>query len=481
MSKYLNVTFWALFQQFSKQGANLIVSIVLTRILNPEDYGIMGLITVFIVIGNILSTGGLSQSIIRKKDIKDRDYSSVFLFNILVSGFFYLLLFILAPLIAGFFGREELTVMIRVLSLTIVIGAFSSVQVATLLKEMRFRQLSLIQVPSIVVSGTCGIILALNGFGVWSLIIMALVQSVVSTAQYVYYGSWKINFVLDKKNLFEHVNFSYKIVLVDLIEQLFNYIYNLFIGKWYSLVELGYYTRAITLRDLPVNNIAMALNKITYSIFSDISDKLERQKMMFSNFIKISFYLLTPLLLLCIVIARPLFEVLLTAKWLGAVEYFQILCLAGILMPINRFTLNVLNIAGRSDLFLYAEMVKKVVMVIGILISFNFGIKGILYFQLIFTVLSYLINSLFTRNYIHLSIIDQIGLISKLLLLNTLVFVGTYLLSINVIFENIQHSIFQILIIVPLFIALYVVLSSLLNVKEYYILKELITKKIFKK
>lgn len=477
MNKYLSITFWALFQQFSKQAVNLIVSIVLARILEPSVYGTIALISIFIVIGNILSTGGLSQSLIRKKDVTNNDYSSIFLFNLLVSVSIYFILFIFAPFIAQYFKNAELILIIRVLSLTIFFGAFSSVQVATFLKEMKFKQLSLIQIPAIIISGSLGIYLALNNFGVWSLVWMSLIQSITSTLLYIYFGSWRINIQFNKPNFLSHINFSYKIALVDIVEQIFNYIYNLLIWKWYSLSELGFYTRAITLRDLPINNISMALNKITYSMFADISDKLERQKKMFTLFIKISLYMLMPFLLLAILIAKPLFIFLLSEKWLGAVEYFQILCIAGIFIPINKFTLNIINIAGRSDIFLKAEILKRVVFIAGLVISIPFGIKGMLYFQVLFSLLSFWINSFYTERFIHISFLGILKLLIPIFILNIVVFVITYYINSWFIDLTINNELIQILVVSLIYLALYIILSSLIRMSEYQFLLNFLKKK----
>ena len=421
--------FWVFTQQFSNQIVTFIVSIFLARILMPEDFGLIGMIAVFMAISQILLNSGLTQSIIRESNPTQIDYSTIFFFNIVASIILYIILFFCAGFIADFYNQPPLTNIIRVYTLTLIINAFGAVQFTRLTKQMDFKTQMMVTVPSLVISGIVGIGLAYLGFGVWSLVYMSLIQALVRTLQIWLRSKWMPSFEFSKERFKYHFGFSYKLGLSGLIITLYQNIYQIVIGKFFAPAQVGFYTRAASMKDLPVNNISTALNKVTYPLFAEIKDDNARLKKVYKMLMQSVIYILCPVMVYLIVVAEPLFRLLFTEKWLPAVPFFQILCLSGILYPLHSYNLNILNVKGRSDLFLKLEIIKVVFGVIVIIVSIRFGLMALLWGQLISSILALVINSHYSGNYINYRLIEQLLDISPIFILTFITGLVVYFLD----------------------------------------------------
>ncbi|HET7119391.1 MAG TPA: lipopolysaccharide biosynthesis protein, partial [Hanamia sp.] len=263
---------WAFAQQFGTQAIGFFVSIIMARLLLPKEFGLIGMISVFIGIGNSLITSGLTQSLIRTSNANQEDYSTIFYFNLLGSIIIYLVLFFFAPLIAAFFSQPVLINIIRLYCLSFIITAFSEVQLTKLTKEMNFKLQMTITIPSLICSALLGIFLAFKGYGVWSLVWMSLFQSFLSTVQLWFQTGWSPSLVFNIEKFRYHFKFGYKITLSGLLNTIFNNIYQIIIGKFFVAADVGFYTRANSLKQLPVTNISSALNKVTYPLFASIQN-----------------------------------------------------------------------------------------------------------------------------------------------------------------------------------------------------------------
>lgn len=387
---------WTFSQQFSVQAINFAVQLVLARLLLPEDFGLIAMLSIFIAMGTSLVDSGLTSSLIRTKDADQKDYSTVFFMNLVASLLIYAVLFIVAPLIAGFFDQPALIAVIRVYTCTFIIRAFSQVQQTKLTKEMNFKLQMFIQIPSVVVAGIAGVVMAYQGMGVWSLVYMNIIQSGLSALQLWIRSGWCPSLTFDFKRLKTHFNFGYKLTVAGLLNTIFTNLYNIVIGKFFSAAQLGFYNRADTLRMFPVQNLATALNKVTYPMFASIQDDDKKLKGAYKMLMQQVMFWLAPLMAILIVVAEPLFVVVLTDKWLPAVPYFQWLCVAGLMYPLHSYNLNILNVKGRSDLFLKLEVIKKCIIAIGIALAIPYGIYGLIYFQVISTFVAYFINSYYS-------------------------------------------------------------------------------------
>jgi O-antigen/teichoic acid export membrane protein len=406
--KTLAGLFWTFSQQFSVQLINFAVQVILARILLPAEFGLIGMLTIFISIGNSLIDSGLTSSLIRTPDANQRDYSTVFFINLAGSFIIYAILFASAPLIARFYEQDGLTAIIRVYTISFLLRAFIGVQTTRLTKEMNFRAQMLMQIPSVIGGGVTGILLAYWGYGVWSLVWMNLVQAFLFTVQHWIFTGWRPSLIFDWPRFKYHFKFGYKLTLSGLLNAIYQNLYNLIIGKYFSASQLGYYTRAQTMQMFPVQNLSTALNKVTYPMFASIQNDDKRLKDVYRRLMQQVIFWVTPLMIVLAIVAEPLFRLLLTEKWLPAVPYFRILCATGILYPLHFYNLNILNVKGRSDLFFKLEIVKKVFTTIGVFCAIPFGIYGLLYFQVLASVFSFVVNSWYSGRLIDFSLQDQL-------------------------------------------------------------------------
>ncbi len=391
---------WTFTQQFSVIGISFIVSIILARLLLPSDFGLIGMISIFIALGRVLVDSGLDQSLIRTVNPTQEDYSTVFFFNLGGSCLIYLLIFLFAPFIADFYQQRILTDIIRLYSIVFIINAFSSIQNTRLTKQMDFKTQMLVTLPSLILGGTVGIIMAYNDYGVWSLVWSAIIQSTALSIQLWIRSKWKPSFAFNFEKFKYHFHFGYKLTISSVVDIIFNNLYTIIIGKFFSPALVGFYTRANSFKQLPVDSVSSVLSKITYPLFSSIQDDDVRLKRVYKQIMQMVVFAIAPLLIFMAVLAEPTFRFLFTEKWLPAVPYFQILCFNGILYPIHAYNLNILKVKGRSDLFLKLEIIKKSLMVIFIVISFQYGIYGLLYGSVLFSILAFFINTHYSGQFI---------------------------------------------------------------------------------
>lgn len=475
--KTLNGLAWTFSQQFGVQLISFFITIVLARILAPSEFGVIAMLSVFIAVGSLLLDGGLSSSLIRTDKASQKDYSTVFFFNLGGSVIIYLIVFFSAPFIADFYHQTILINVIRVYSLVFILNAFYEIQNVRLIKIMNFKTQAFIQVPSVLAGGLLGIIMALNGYGVWSLVWMNIFQSFLITIFHWVYSGWRPSLIFDKGCFKEHFHFGYKMTLSGLLDVLYKNIYILIIGKNYSATELGYYSRADSISQLPPGNISSAISTVTYPMFASISQDNIKLKMVYKKLMQQVIFWNAPILVLLVVIAEPLFRFLITEKWLPAVPYFQILCISGILYPLHAYNLNILKVKGRSDLVLKLEFIKKVIAVLGILTVIPWGIYGLLYFQLIFSVGAYYINSFYSGELINYPVMEQLADILPAIVLSGSTGLICYFLD-EFLLQAFQLSDFGRLAIDSIsFFSFYLTLSHLMQFNAMYDFKQLVLKR----
>lgn len=417
---------WTYSQQFGIQLIQFGVSIVLARLITPEEFGLIGMIAVFMGIGTILFDGGLTSSLIRTTEVEDIDYSTVFLFNFGVSILIYAVFFVTAPFIANFFGQPVLTSIIRVYSLSFVISSLAAVQNAKLTKELKFKLLAIASFPAAILSGLVGILLAYNGYGVWALVYSYLVQSASTTLVLWLLSGWRPSLQFSRKKFREHFFFGSKLTLSGLLDVIFTNIYQLVIGKMYAPVQVGYYTRANTLMMLPVGNISTALNKVVFPLFSKLQDDLPRLRDAYRRIMLAVIFLVSPVIVIMAVLAKPLVLTLFGAKWEPVVPIFQIIAVTGILYPLHLYNLLILQVRGKSGLFLRLEIAKKILMVAVIAISIFYGFEGLLWGLVIFSILALFINTFYAGRELSYSMIMQLRDVLPIFLLSAGMAVAVY-------------------------------------------------------
>lgn len=411
---------WTFAQQFGNQVIGFVISIILARILLPAEFGLIAMIAVFVAVGNGLLDSGLSKSIMRDREADETDFSTVFLFNMLAGTIVYLIVYLTAPFIAAFYEQEVLTDVLRVYCLTFFFTAATSVHMAVFTRDMNFRIQTLMAIPSAIIGGAIGIIMALYGFGVWSLVYSSLFNSFFSFIIIWKFSNWYPSLQFDRDLFVKHWTYGYKLGLADLLNRIFNNLYLVVIGKFFSAALLGFYTRAESTKQLQISNIERALNKVSFPLFVKIKDDTKRLELVFRKLLKMVIFIISPALLISAALSEPLFRFLFTEKWLPAAPYFQVLCLGGLFLPLHSYNLSLLNIYGRSDLFLKLEILKKGLIVLSILLIIPFGIFGLLWGQVIFSIAALFINARYTRKFISYSLRSQFVDVTPIYLLAVL-------------------------------------------------------------
>lgn len=465
---------WAFAEQFGTQLVSFAISIILARLLLPTDFGTIALFGVVLGIAASLIDGGMASSLIRSKDVDEVDLSTVFWFNVGISVFLYLLIFFIAPFISDFYDLPILTSIIRVYTIVIIINALVVVQKTHFIKELNFKTAFKIQLPSLIVGGISGISFAYLGFGVWSLVYSALIQTSIFTCQHWVYSNWKPTLTFSKSKFKYHFNYGYKMTLSGLMDIIFKNVYTVIIAKLFSIQQLGFYNRADSLKQLPVSNLSNALNKVSFPLFAKISHDNVKLKEVYKKLMKVVIFIIAPILSIMVVSAEPLIRFLLTDKWLPAVPYFQILSFAGLLFPIHAYNLNVLKVKGRSDLFLKLEIVKKAVFIVTIFVSFRFGIYGLLWGQCFTSTVGFFINTHYTGKILNYGSWQQlIDLVPSILMATTIGLV-IYLLD-SYYFINLI-DIARVTVLAFIYVILYGSMACVLRFKEIDYIRDLIKK-----
>lgn len=415
--KTISGFFWSFLQKVGGKGIQFITIIILARLLTPEDFGLIGMLTIFITVSQNIVQAGFSEALIQKKKTDDEDFSSVFWINLLVSIILYGILFIAAPFIADFYDQPLLTSMTRVLSLIFIISSFSYVQQAKLRKEMKFKTLMFIHIPSIIIAGIVAVTMAFLDYGVWSIIGMQITMSIAYAIQIWIYSKWKPLFSFNKQKARGLFSFGSRLMISSILNTLFKESYTVIIGKFFPVAILGFYTNAEKLVKTPAYTLSGALKNVTFSAFSTIQDDNKRLKSGYKKMIQQMVFIICPIFVLAAVIAPALFSLILTDKWLPAVPYFRILVVFGIFAPLNSYNLDIVNIKGRSDLFLKLNIIKKIIVVIGIACTLPFGIWPLVVFRACSAIINYIINSHFSGKFINYPLKEQLNDIFPIFLL----------------------------------------------------------------
>lgn len=427
--KTISGIFWSLLQNIGSRGISFIVTIVLARILTPEIFGLIGMLAIFIQLSQSLVMAGLNQALIQKKDTDEEDYSSVFWLNLTLGLAIYIVLFWTAPFIADFYHQPILVQLTRALAFVFILNAFSYVQETKLRKEMRFRTLTIIHIPSVIIAGTISIILAAIGVGVWSLVAMELISRLAYSVQIWIYAKWTPIFAFNRKKARGLFSFGGRIMLSEILSAVYQNIYLVIIGRFFPLSSVGYYQTANKVVKTPSITFSNAINSVTFPAFASIQDDNKRLKEGYKRVIKQLLFWICPAFILSAVLATSLFQFVFGEKWLPAVPYFRILCITGILYPLGVYNLNILNVKGRSDIFLRVELIKKVFVTIGIIIAIPFGIWALLAFQAVSSLFSYFLNSYYSGRFIQYPIAEQIKDILPTLLLSAGVGIVVFLIN----------------------------------------------------
>lgn len=387
---------WSAIDNVAQYAVSFIVGIVLARLLSPDDYGLIGIITIFTAICTTLINGGFTNALIRKKDVSDDDYNTVFIANLGMSLLLYAIIFFCSPLIAHFFGRVELVSLTRVTSLGIILGALAIVQQTRLTKRIDFKTQTKITLIAAISSGVLGITMALLGCGVWSLVAQGLASQGVRTALLWFYNHWMPRLRFSKSSFKELFGFGWKLMVSGLLDTVWKELYQVVVGKFYSPATLGQYTRAKQFSHMLSGNLTNVIQRVTFPVLSDIQDDKDRMIAAYRRIIKTTMFITAISLFFLGAISEPLIYCLIGPKWHEAAMYLPLICIGGSLYPLHAINLNMLQIQGRSDLFLGLEIVKKIIALGPLFVGAFVGIMPMLYTNLIVGVIAYFLNSYYS-------------------------------------------------------------------------------------
>ncbi len=400
-------TLWSSIERFSVQGIQFIVMIIMARILTPEDYGLIGMLAIFIAISQSLIDSGFSQALIRKQDRRQVDNSTVFYFNIVVGALLYLILFFCAPLIADFYDEPQLTSITRVISLSVFINSWVVVQRALLTVEIDFKTQTKASFSAAIVSGIVGVGMVYGGYGVWAIVVQQLVNLCVNALLLWIFSPWRPSCEYSWKSFRELFSFGSKLAGAGILNTLYQNIYLIVIGKIFKATDLGYYTRAQQFGDFPSSNITGIIQRVTFPILCSIQDDDERLRDVYRRFLRLSAFVIFPMMIGLSAVARPLVILLLKEQWIFTAVLLQILCFSMMWYPIHAINLNLLQVKGRSDLFLKLEIYKKIIGVLILCITVPMGLIAMSIGTIFSSVIALIINTYYTGKLIQVGFLRQ--------------------------------------------------------------------------
>ncbi|MDT8372171.1 MAG: lipopolysaccharide biosynthesis protein [Gammaproteobacteria bacterium] len=428
-SKTIIAVFWSFSEQLSQQGIQFVVTIVLARILLPVEFGLIAMLTVFMAIAQSFINSGFAQALIQKHKTTHVDECTIFYFNVLVGFFAAGLLCVAAPWIAGFYYQPLLIPLTYALSLNLIINAFGLVQTTLLTKRIDFKTQLKVSVIATIISGIIGIMMAFDGFGVWSLVVQSVSCNLLRAGLLWVFNPWRPSLIFSFSSLREMFVFGSRLLASGLISTIFDNIYLAVIGRFFSPVSLGFYSQAEGLQKLPVSNLSNIISRVTFPVFSSIKDDHPRLKRGVRKALSFLVLVNFPLMIGLAIVAEPLVLVLLTEKWLPCVPYLRLLCAVGLLYPLHVMNLNVLTAQGRSDLFFYLEVLKRILVVLAIVITYQGGIVSMIYGQITTSFLAYILNTYYTGKLLDYSFVEQVKDLMPILALSIVMGLVVYVLK----------------------------------------------------
>jgi O-antigen/teichoic acid export membrane protein len=467
---------WSALDKFAVQAGQFVIGIVLARLLMPEDFGLIGMLSVFIAISQTFIDSGMGSGLVQKKDRTSHDYSTVFVFNLGVSVAFYLILFFTAPLIARFYSMPQLEILTKVLSLNIIINSLAIVQRTKLTIGIDFKTLAKVNVASVFISGIVAVYFAYAGFGVWALVIQNLTKALVSVFMLWFLSRWAPSLIFSKKSFKSLFGFGSKLLIAGLYARSLQEVYNITIGKVYLAAELGYYTRAKGFVDVTNGTITSILHQVTYPILASLQGEKERMVSVYSRLIRMTAFFVFPAMTLLALLADPFVRLLLTEKWLPAVVLIQWMAFARFFYPISAINMNILNAVGRSDLFLKVDLSKFPLVILALFITIPLGVKAVVIGHVATSFISFFINAYMPGKLFGYGAFKQLKDMVP-------IFIATGIMALLVFFSIffIESNLLKLIVGLVVALSTYLLATKMLRVKEFAEFKELISKVLTRK
>lgn len=386
---------WSAVDNVTSHAVTFLVGIVLARLLTPDDYGLIGIVTIFTLVSQALINAGFTSALIRKKDATDDDYNTAFIVNLGMSLVLYAIIYFSSPAIADFFRRQELIALVRVASLGMIIGALALVQQTRLTKRIDFKSQTVISLTASVLSGAIGIAMALLGFGVWALVAQQLSLQVVKTIGLWLVNKWIPQLRFSSASFHDLFGFGWKMMVSSVLDTVWMELYQVVVGRFYSPATLGQYTRAKQFSQIFSSNLTSIVQRVTFPVLSNIQDEKERMVSAYRRIIKTTMFITAISMFFLGAVSEPLLYCLIGPKWHEAATYLPLICISGSLYPLHAINLNMLKVQGRSDLFLGLEIVKKIIGLLPLAVCIFYGVLPMLYVNLFTGILCYFLNSYF--------------------------------------------------------------------------------------
>ena len=399
---------WSFIDNLSSSGITFLVGLVLARLLTPAEYGIMAIITIFIAVSNSIVDSGFSNALIRKTDARRVDYNTVFFFNLVVSAVLYVVLFLVSPAISVFFKEPLLIEVMRVIGWVLVINALAIIPRTIFVKEVNFKTQTKVSLIASISSGVVGIGMALAGMGVWSLVAQQLSRQLLNTLFLWIYCKWRPVWEFSMQSFSELFGFGSKLLLSGLLNTVFQEIYSLVIGRCYTAAQLGQYTRANQFNQIFSTNLTTVIQRVSYPVLSSIQDEPERLREGYRKIIKSTMLVSFACMMGMAAVAKPMIVLLIGEKWLPAVGFLQIICFSGMMYPLHAINLNILQVKGRSDLFLRLEVIKKFIAVGPLVLGVLFSIEYMLWGSVLTSIIAFFLNSYYSADLINYPTKDQL-------------------------------------------------------------------------
>lgn len=394
--KTVKGTFWSAADSFLGQGVSFIVGLVLARILSPEEYGLIGIITIFTTVMLGVIDSGFSNALIRKKDVTDEDYNTLFYFNFAVSILMYVLLFVAAPWIAKFFEKPQLVSLTRVMGLLLIFQSLSIVQYTVLSRNIDFKIKTKANIFSALLSGIIGISLAFTGLGVWALVVQQLVRQLSYSILLWIFNRWWPTLCFSLISLSYMWRFGWKLLVSGLLDRIWSQLYQTVVGKCYSPATLGQFSRSAEYASIFSSNLTNVVQRVSYPALSQIQDDQARMVAAYRKVIKLTMFVTAIIMISMGAVAEPFIYCLIGSQWHQAATFLPFLCLSMSLYPLHAINLNMLQIQGRTDIFLYIEIIKKIIAIIPIGLGIFVNIYWMLIGSIIAGILAFFLNSYYT-------------------------------------------------------------------------------------
>lgn len=458
----LRGTLWSSIERFSVQGVQFLILILMARILSPDDYGMVGMLAIFLAVAQSLIDSGFSNALIQKVHCSETDYSTVFWFNIVVGLLLYGLLWVCAPFIAEFYRLPLLTEITRVIAWVLFFNSLTVVPRALLSSRIDFRTQAKASIVAAVVAGVVGVVGAYGGWGVWSIVAYTLCNSVINAALLWLFLRWKPRWIFSGASFQQLFSFGSKLMVSGVIDTLYKNLYTLVIGRRFAATDLGYYTRADQFAQFPSSNLTGILQRVTYPVLCNIQDEDERLRGAYRKFLRLSAFVIFPLMVGLSVLATPLVTVVLGPQWEPAGELLTLLALCGMWYPIHAINLNLLQVKGRSDLFLKLEIIKKLIGIGILCLTVPLGIKAMCIGSIVSSLLGLVVNTYYTQKLISLGFIRQMRD-----LMPTLVYVATMGLVVWIVAGCFESNVWKLIAGIMVGCVWYILISSLTRSSDW--------------